>query len=259
LTDAPEGGLDYIGPTMPRTVATIEARMTSTRLPGKVLKEAVGKPMLELMIERLNRVPSLDGIVVATTTNAADDPIEALARRLGVGLWRGSENDVLSRVLDAATRHGIDVIVETTGDCPLIDPAVVEDCIRVYRAAKVDYVSNVLDRGYPVGMDTQVFATSVLADVARRTSDPADREHVSLYIYRHPEIYSLRNVPAPPTLARPDLALTLDTPEDYALIQAVFEALYPNNPAFTLADVLALLDRRPELAAINTHVRRKKA
>lgn len=243
---------------MPRTVATIEARMTSTRLPGKVLKEAVGKPMLELMIERLRCVPSLDGIVVATTTNKTDAPVAALAERLGVGLWRGSENDVLRRVLDAATHHGIDVIVETTGDCPLIDPAVVEDCIRVYRAAKVDYLSNVLERTYPIGMDTQVFATSVLADVARRTQDPADHEHVSLYIYRHPEVYSLRNVPAPPALARPELALTLDTPEDYALIKAVFEELYPNNPAFTLADVLALLDRRPGIAAMNAHVRRKK-
>ena len=243
---------------MPRTVATIEARMTSTRLPGKVLKEAVGKPMLELMIERLRRAPSLDGIVVATTTNAADAPVAALAERLGVGLWRGSEDDVLSRVLEAAIHHRIDVIVETTGDCPLIDPAAVEDCIRVYRAAKVDYVSNVLERSYPVGMDTQVFSASILADVARRTIDPADREHVSFYIYRHPEIYSRRNVPAPPALKRPDLALTLDTPEDYRLIGAVFEALYPKNPAFTLADVLALLDRRPEIAAMNAHVRRKK-
>ena len=194
----------------------------------------------------------------AATTNAADAPVAALAERLGVGLWRGSEDDVLSRVLEAAIHHRIDVIVEMTGDCPLIDPAAVEDCIRVYRAAKVDYVSNVLERSYPIGMDTQVFSTSILADVARRTNDPADHEHVSLYIYRHPEIYSLRNVPAASALARPDLALTLDTPEDYRLIGAVFEALYPKNPAFTLADVLALLDRRPEIAAMNAHVRRKK-
>ena len=243
---------------MPRTVATIEARMTSTRLPGKVLMEAAGKPMLELMIERLRRVSSLDGIVVATTINAADGPVAALAERLGVGCWRGSEQDVLKRVLDAALHHKVDVIVETTGDCPLIDPAAVEDCIRAYREAKVDYVSNILDRTYPIGMDTQVFATSVLADVAGRTQDPTDREHVSLYIYRHPELYGLRNVPAPPALKRPDLALTLDTPEDYAMISAVFEALYPSNPAFTLADVLALLERRPEIAAKNADVRRKK-
>ena len=243
---------------MPRTVATIEARMTSTRLPGKVLMEILGRPVLELMVERLRRVPSLDGIVIATTVNAADDPVAALAERLGVGVWRGSEHDVLRRVLDAARHHRIDVIVETTGDCPLIDPAAVEECIRVYRAAKADYVSNTLERTYPIGMDTQVFATSVLADAAKRTDDAGDHEHVSLYIYRHPETYTLRNVPAPAHLRRPELALTLDTPEDFALIRAVFEELYPRNPAFGLADVMALLDRRPDIARINTHVRRKK-
>lgn len=244
---------------MPRTVATIEARMTSTRLPGKVLMEAAGKPMLELMIERLRRVPSLDGIVIATTVNAADDPVVALAERLGVGAWRGSEDDVLRRVLDAAVHHKVDVIVETTGDCPLIDPAAVEECIQVYRRAGVDYVSNILTRSYPVGMDTQVFATAVLADVARRTNDARDHEHVSLYIHRHPEIYTLKNVPAPAHLTRPELALTLDTPEDYRLIGAIFADLYPAHPAFSLADVLALLDRRPDIAEMNAHVRRKKA
>lgn len=244
---------------MTRIVATIEARMTSTRLPGKVLKPACGKPMLELMVERLRRVPSLDGIVIATTANATDDPVEALARRLGVGIHRGSEEDVLRRVLDAALAHKVDVIVETTGDCPLIDPDIVETCIAEYKRSEVDYVANVLERTYPVGMDTQVFATDVLADVARRTDDATDHEHVSLYIYRHPEIYSLRNVSAPLALTRPDLALTLDTPEDYALIAAVFEALYPADPAFTLADILALLDARPDLARINEHVRRKHA
>lgn len=244
---------------MTRIVATIEARMTSTRLPGKVLKPACGKPMLELMVERLRRVPSLDGIVIATTVNATDDPVEALARRLGVGVHRGSEEDVLRRVLDAALTHKIDVIVETTGDCPLIDPDAVEACIAEYKCAGVDYVANVLERTYPVGMDTQVFATDILVDVARRTDDIADHEHVSLYIYRHPEIYSLKNLEAPAALARPDLALTLDTPEDYALITAVFEALYPADPSFTLADILALLDARPDLARINEHVRRKHA
>lgn len=243
---------------MLRIVATIEARMTSTRLPGKVLKAAVGKPMLELMIERLRRVPSLDGIVVATTVNATDDPVAALAERLGVGVWRGSEEDVLTRVLDAAVRHKIDVIVETTGDCPLIDPQAVEECIQAYRAAGVDFAANVLERTYPIGMDTRIFSTAVLADVARRTDDPVDHEHVSLYIYRHPELYTLRNVSAPPALTRPELALTLDTPEDYSLIQAIFEALYPKNPAFALADMLAFLDRRPDIAALNAHVRRKQ-
>lgn len=231
--------------------------MRSTRLPGKVLADAVGKPMLELMIERLKRVKSAENIVVATTTHPADDPIVGLAERLGVGHYRGSENDVLARVLEAARAHRIDVIVETTGDCPLIDPAIIEDVIRAYRETGVDYASNILERTFPIGMDAQVFSTEVLADVARRTSDPVDREHVSVYIYHHPELYRLLNLPAPPALTRPEWRLTLDTAEDLALIREVFAELYPKNPEFSLGDIFALFQRRPELPAINSHVRHR--
>lgn len=241
----------------PRICATIEARMTSTRLPGKVLAPCLGKPMLELMVERVRRVPSLDGIIIATTTNRTDDPVAALAERLGVGCWRGSEEDVLTRVLEAARAHRVDVVVELTGDCPLIDPEIVERVIQEYRHAGADYVSNVLTRSYPIGMDTEVFATNVLEDVARRTDDPVDREHVSVYIYRHPEIYTLGNVAAPPRCERPRLRLTLDTTEDLQVIRSVFEALYPANPEFSLADVLAFLDRKPEISAINAHVQHR--
>lgn len=240
-----------------RTVATIEARMTSTRLPGKVLRQSVGKPFLELMIERLRRVPSLDGIVVATTINATDDPVAALAKRMGAGCHRGSEEDVLTRVLEAARAHGADVIVETTGDCPLIDSDIVERTIQTYRDSGADYVSNFLHRDYPIGMETQVFATDILADVARRTDDPSDHEHVSLYIYNHPELYTLQDVVAPPELTDPDLRLTLDTIEDFHLLDRVFQALYPTKPNFGLADILELLRNRPELRTLNAHVRRK--
>jgi len=242
-----------------RIVATIEARMTSSRFPGKVLMEACGKPMLQHMIERLQRVPSLDGIVVATTGNDADVPIVNLAQRMGVGFFQGSEYDVLLRVLHSARAYDIDVIVEMTGDCPLIDPALVEDCIRGYQVAGVDYVSNVLERTYPRGMDTQIFATEVLADVADRTDDPEDHEHVSIFIYSHPEIYSLKNMPGPPELTNPGLGLTLDTPEDLELIRRIFEILYPDNPNFTLADILAVLKDHPALTELNAHVRRKHA
>ncbi len=237
--------------------ATIEARMTSSRLPGKVLMEAAGKPMLQHMVERLKRVPSLDRIVVATTVNTSDDPIAELAISLEIGCFRGSEEDVLSRILGAARAHKIDIIVETTGDCPLIDPALVEACIQGYLKAGVDYVSNVLERTYPIGMDTQVFATEILADVAGRTDDLEEHEHVSLYIYRHPELYQILNLPGPPELARPDLGLTLDTAEDFKLLSAIFETLYPKNPTFDLADILRLIDGNPELAQVNAHVRRK--
>jgi spore coat polysaccharide biosynthesis protein SpsF len=239
-----------------KTVCTIEARMTSTRLPGKVLLEAAGKPLLEHMVERLRRARSLDAVVIATTDQPDSDPIAALAERLGVGCFRGSEEDVLSRVLGAARAYNAEVIVETTGDCPLLDPEVIDRVVGEYRASGVDYCSNALEPTYPRGMDTQVFATAVLAEVDELTDRPQDREHVSLYIYEHPERYRLRNVPfeRPETSA---LRLTLDTDEDYALIKAVFEALYPADPRFGLAAMLAFLDEHPELASLNQHVMQK--
>ena len=242
-----------------RIVATIEARMTSSRLPGKVLKEVVGKPLLQLMIERLRRAPSIDEVVIATTVNATDDALVDLAGRLGFGVFRGSEDDVLVRVLDAARAFDAEIIVETTGDCPLIDPALVELCIQGYLEAGVDYVSNVLKRTYPRGMDAQVFATNVLADVAARTIGLDDHEHVSLYIYSHPEMYSLKNMPGPPELTDPGLGLTLDTAEDLAMISKIFEALYAENPHFGLADVMTYLDGNPDVRKLNDHVQRKHA
>jgi len=233
--------------------------MTSTRLPGKVLRPLLNKPVLELMIERVRRARLIDGIVIATTNNAADDRVAALAARLGIGCHRGSEEDVLQRVLDAATIFEATTIVELTGDCPLIDPAIIDQAIADHRLGGVDYVSNVLQRSYPIGMDTQVFDTAVLADVARRTDDATDREHVSLFIYRNPQLYRLRNIGAPADLTRPDLPLTLDTPEDFSLIEWIYQSLYPKNPAFSLRDALTLLDAHPERLALNAHIRRKHA
>lgn len=232
--------------------------MTSSRLPGKVLLPIVGRPALERMVERVRRASGIDEIVIATTVNATDDPIAALASKLGIGCHRGSEEDVLQRVLDAANAYRLDVIVELTGDCPLIDPEIIQAVLATYRQAGVDYVSNCLNsRTFPLGMETQVFATRVLADVARRTADAEDHEHVSLFIYRHPELYSLQNHPALPQFADSGLRLTLDTPADYELIRRVYETLYPANPEFGLADILALMKRQPELRSLNAGVQQK--
>jgi len=241
-----------------RTVCTIEARMTSSRLPGKVLLPAAGKPLLEHMIERLRRVEQLDEIVIATTQDPSSDPLQALAERLGVGCFRGSEDDVLARVLGAARAADAELIVETTGDCPLIDPATVALVIERFHESGVDYAANNLERTYPRGMDTQAFPTAVLAEVDTLTDDPHDREHVSLYIYEHPERYTLLSVRSdrPETGA---LRLTVDTEEDYELVRTIFEELYPANPAFGLDDILALLAARPELADLNRHVEQKPA
>lgn len=242
---------------MVRIVATIEARMRSQRLPGKVLLPAAGRPLLEHMVERLSRASHLDGIVIATTTDPSCDDIEALAHRLGVLCYRGSEDDVLQRVLDAARATEADVIVETTGDCPLIDPGVVDRVVAAFLTADVDYCSNLLGHTYPPGMDVQVFRRVVLEEVARSTDDAVDHEHVSIYIYEHPERFRLLDVPSGLDPSSALLRLTLDTPEDYVLIRTIIEELYPGKRSFDLADIFALVARRPELKEINRAVRPK--
>ncbi len=219
---------------------------------------AAGKPLLEHLVERLQRVPQLNGIVIATTTKPIDDSILRLSDKLGVAHFRGSEHDVLERVLGAAHAVGADVIVETTADCPLLDPTIVERCVERYFSEQVDYVSNFLQPSYPIGMNTQVFATSVLEEVSRLTKNPIDHEHVSLYIYSHPEKFRLLNVSAPLESARPELRLTLDTIEDYHLISAVFNALYPSKRDFNLTDILTFLDAHPQIASINANVQQKR-
>lgn len=239
-----------------RIVATIEARMRSTRLPGKVLLPILGRPMLELMIERLRRVSQLDAIVVATTSDPSCDPIEALAQRLGVGCFRGSEDDVLERVLFAARSAQADVIVELTADCPLIDPELTDEAISAFLAADADYASNCLQEPYPRGLDVQVFSMAVLEEVARLTNDPADREHVSLYIYEHPERYRLLGVPTgTPEVA--DLRLTVDTPEDFELVTRVYQSLYPLNPDFGWREIVELFRQQPELRHVNADIQQK--
>jgi len=209
------------------------------------------------MIERLRRVRLLDEVVIATSTDPSCQVIEELACRLRVGCYRGSEDDVLDRVLQAARSADAGLIVETTGDCPLLDPEVVDRVIEAFQSSQVDYCSNVLERTYPRGMDVQVFPLRVLEEVAGITQDPVDREHVSLYIYEHPERYRLHNVASDLPQKYWDLRLTVDTAEDFALIRTIYEELYPQKPAFGLLDVLELLERRPELVQINRHIQQK--
>lgn len=240
-----------------RIVCFIEARFRSTRFPGKVLKPILGKPMLELMIERVKRARTLDGIVVATTDQAADDPIAALSRRVGVGCFRGSEDDVLARVLGAAKACSADVIVETTGDCPLHDPAIIDKVVADFRIGGADFVSNTLEYTSPRGTDVRVFTTEALEEINRISSDPTDHEHVSLYFWEHPELYRLRNVRMeyPPDIAA--LRLTVDTMEDFELVSRVYEQLYPSDPEFGLSSVLELLKQRPDIAALNRGIIQK--
>jgi spore coat polysaccharide biosynthesis protein SpsF len=240
-----------------RIFATIEARMTSSRLPGKVLLKASGKPMLEHLVNRLRVVPSLNGIVIATTMNKTDDVLEEFSKKIGIGCYRGSENDVMNRVIGAADSVGADVVVEITGDCPIIDQQIVEQTIRMFNANQADYVSNAQIRSYPIGMDTQVLRLETLKRSASMTSDALEHEHVTLHIRNHPEIFSQLHLVAPPETHWPELGLTLDEPNDYELLKKIIEHFEPIKPLFSCRDVIQLLKQRPDLVAINQQVTRK--
>jgi spore coat polysaccharide biosynthesis protein SpsF len=241
----------------PRVVATIEARMTSSRLPGKVLMTALGEPMLMHLVRRLRAVPSIDEIVIATTINDADAPIVEFAKSNGVKYFQGSENNVLARVIGAAESAQAEVVVEITGDCPIIDPDLVEQTIRMFFQHDVDYLSNSLIRSYPDGMDTQVFFLQALKRSETMTSNPLDLEHVSRYMCNHPEEFPRAHLVAPPSLHWPDLGLTLDEEDDYRLLKKIIEELAPENMLFSCHEVIALLKKNPDWVDINRNVMRK--
>jgi spore coat polysaccharide biosynthesis protein SpsF len=216
------------------------------------MADLAGRPVLAHVVDRLRATSGLDGVCVATTAEADDEPIRRWAREAGVPCYSGSVDDVLARILGAARAVGAAAVVRVTGDCPLIDPQVVAEAVDAYRRERPDYVSNRLHGyTYPDGYDVEVVGTSVLEEVARSTSEPVDREHVTPFIYRYPERFRLLGVEAQGPLRRPDLHLSVDHEEDLALVRAVVEALEPGKTHFGVADVVEFLDSHPEIAALN--------
>lgn len=221
------------------TVAVLQARMSSTRLPGKVMKPLAGRPMIERQLERLRRCETLERIVVATSDDPSDDVLAAHLESIGVPVFRGSLTDVLARYLGAARAFGIEgQMVRLTADCPLADPGVIDDCVRLHRELGVDYVSNGRRRTYPHGLDVEVFEVGALEIAGREATDPYDREHVTPFIYRHPERFSLGELVQ--ATDESHLRWTVDTPEDFDFVARVYAALYPGKPDFTSDDVRAL-------------------
>ena len=235
----------------------VQARMASTRLPGKVLKKVLDKPLLEYQIERLKRIKYADELVVATTSNDTDDPIVDLCKRLSVCYFRGLEEDVLGRYHGAATVFQADAIVRVTADCPIIDPRVIAKAIRFYleHQYEYDYVSNTLIRSYPRGMDTEIFSYQVLDDAFHEATEPSDREHVTPFIYKNPQRYRLADVTYSEDRSRH--RWTVDMQEDFELIRKIIERLYPQKPEFSLEDVLNLLENYPEWSRLNAHIEHK--
>jgi spore coat polysaccharide biosynthesis protein SpsF len=213
--------LEIITIRLMKRVAIIQARMSSTRLPGKVLKEVEGKPLLLWMLERVKGAKRVDEIVVATSTNPEDDSIVAAVQ--GVALFRGSLDDVLSRFQGAAEVTEADVVIRLTADCPLIDPRVIDEAIALYETGKYEYVTNGLERTYPKGMDVEVFSRKCLDEMGEKADDPYEREHVTPYLYQGKRKTKIGHLKQKEDDS--DLRVTVDTPEDFIVVKSVIESL----------------------------------
>jgi spore coat polysaccharide biosynthesis protein SpsF len=236
------------------TVAIIQARMGSTRLPGKVLLDLGGATVLARVVRRLQRSQQINQIVVATTTAPADEVIVSECDRLQVPSFRGSQADVLDRYYQAARLYSAGTVVRVTSDCPLIDPTLVDETIRAFMDKRADYASNDFPRTYPRGLDTEVFTSAALERAWREAREPYEREHVTPYLYEHPEMFRLAS-------SRGDVDYshyrwTLDTPEDLNLLRAIYSR-FDNRDDFRWHDVIALMEREPELAELNSQVLQK--
>jgi spore coat polysaccharide biosynthesis protein SpsF len=244
--------LDYERGVKVTIVAILQARMTSERLPGKVLLEVSGKPVLWHVVARLRGSKLIEKFVVATTTNVEDVPIIKLCNEMGIGAYAGSEEDVLDRYYKAAKQYGAKVIVRVTADCPLIDPKIVDRVIQYYleNKDKFDYVSTNHPTTFPDGMDTEVFSFEALEKAWKEAKKQYQREHVTPYIWDQPEKFKIGNVENDEDLSTTE-RWTLDYKEDFEFISAVYANLYKEGEIFSMQDVLNLLKKKPELRDIN--------
>ena len=240
----------------PEVTAIIQARMTSTRLPGKVMKEVLGQPLLSYLIERVRCCKNIKAIILATTLNSEDDPIAMFGSNKGVNVFRGSENNVLERFHEAATMFNARHIMRVTADCPLIDPDMLAMLIEYYSSGNCDYVSNCVYATLPDGLDAEVFTFESLDHAYRHATLPSEIEHVTPYIRNHPEIFKIGNWTHHENLSH--LRWTVDEPEDFEFVRQVIEALYPGNRKFHMNHILELIRQRPDLTHINAHIKRNE-
>jgi spore coat polysaccharide biosynthesis protein SpsF len=241
---------------MSRVVAIVQARMSSTRLPGKVLMDIAGMSMLARSVRRLSRAKSLSEVVVATTIEKSDDPIVEQCEINGWKCFRGSQEDVLDRYHSAATLFKADSVVRITSDCPMIDPGLVDAVLDEFFKweGDVDYLSNMIPRRtYPRGLDTEVFTFDALDLAWKQDTDPSLREHVTQYILRHPDTFRIRGIMN--DIDYSSMRWTVDTPEDLRFVRTVLENF--QNDQFTWKEIVEFLQARPEILEINEEIRQK--
>ncbi|MCX4339214.1 MAG: glycosyltransferase family protein [Lachnospiraceae bacterium] len=233
----------------------IQARMGSSRLPNKVLKELCGKPMLQHIIERTTRSRKIDGIMVATTVREEDWKIEELCQRISVECFRGSENDVLDRYYQAASKYQPEHVVRVTADCPFIDPIVIDEIIQIHEAGKYDYTSNTLVETYPDGLDTEVFTFGALEKAWKEADLASEREHVTPYI-KFKGGFNRYSVERSPSLA--DKRWTVDTETDFEVVTQVYNSLYGQKDIFLMEDILTFMESHRHIEQMNENTVRNE-
>ncbi|MGO4374511.1 NTP transferase domain-containing protein [Paenibacillus sp. MCAF20] len=239
-----------------RTVAIVQARLGSTRLPSKVLMPLMDKTVLEHVVDRLRKVPLIDEVVIATTIKPSDDAIITEAERIEAAWYRGSEENVLSRYYEAAKQYNADIVIRITSDCPVIDPEVTNETIRFFMDRKVDYASNTIERTFPRGLDTEVFTMEGL-ELAYQEAHSADHfEHVTPYFYQNPSRFKLAYYTGDADYSH--YRWTLDTEEDYRHLTEIYNHLYTAGDTFHWSEAIKLMKRYPALVDINKHIEQKK-
>lgn len=239
-----------------KTLAILQARVTSSRLPGKVLKPIMGRPMLALQIERVLQAKNIDHLIIATSTDPSDNGLEELCRKINASCYRGSLNDVLDRFYHAAKIWKPKHVVRITGDCPLIDPEVIDNVIAFYLDGDYDYASNAVEPTFPDGLDVEIFRFSILKEAWKEAALPSQREHVTPFIHQQPDRYRVGHYKNTEDLSH--LRWTVDEPEDFDLINKIYEELYPFKPNFRMVDILNLLQQKPEWLTINKQFERNE-
>ncbi|MBL7797769.1 MAG: glycosyltransferase family protein [Saprospiraceae bacterium] len=238
---------------MKKIVTVVQARTGSSRLPGKVLLDLLGQPLLLRMLERVRAASPAGIVVVATTTDPSDDPIEALCAQHGVPCYRGSVHDLLDRHYQAGLLFGADAVAKIPSDCPLIDPAVIHRVFQFFLENNFDYAGNLHPATYPDGNDAEIMSMPALHKAWTEAGRPLEREHTTPYFWENPHLFSVGNITWETGL---DYSMshrwTIDYPEDFAFIRTVYEHLYPKNPHFSLQDILDLTDQHPDIFALNS-------
>ncbi|MFC3886638.1 cytidylyltransferase domain-containing protein [Bacillus songklensis] len=246
----------YKGDFIKMILAILQARVSSTRLPGKVLKPILGSPMLLKQIERIKRSNYIDRLIVATSEETSDDPIEQLCKENNITCFRGKLKNVLDRFYKAAILFSPINIVRLTGDCPLIDPHLIDKVIAFHLQGDYDYTSNTIEPTYPDGLDVEVFRFSCLKQAWEEAVLPSHTEHVTPFIYEHPHRFKIGSYKNQRDLSQ--LRWTVDEEIDFELVAKIYEQLYPSNPYFTTKDILIFLDNNPNLKDLNKHIKRNE-